>query len=297
MKNYEEMTKNVFHRRDAYLAKKNQQRIVVGSTLAAAACLTGVITLRQGHPTTENSTLFEATLPSQTLVQTQPPTSPIPSLPAVTEANLTVLAYTVNGSQTQLEKNIALPLAYYMGVTDIRSLSTEEEIKTLMDRQSAATEEYLQKLCGSDDLRGICHARVLRRENFIISSLRCGSLQLCLDQMNNIQSINVKTSSGYGEVTVHQDVFDDSHSYERGFDVTVDTEALTDNALLIDWMYSAKLLAELETDPTAALTDFSDTITVTVIYQNGTEQSCCIDIIINEDSSIWALLHSQQNQI
>lgn len=292
MKNYEEMTENVFRRRDAYAARQKRNRLTAASALAVAACLIGAVIPRwlKSAPNTP----LEVTLPSQTMVQTQPSTAPTQQDPPVTESHLTVLAYTTNVTEARLEENIALPLAYYIGVTDIRDLGTEEEVKALMDQQSDAMEQYLLQLVGNDDLRGICHRRVLRRKSFVISFLRCGSFQLHWEQVDDIESVNVKTATGYGEVTVHQGNFDSSRSYSRGFDVTVDAETLSDSPLLIDWSYSGKLLEKLEADPTVPLADFSDTITVTATSRDGTVQSCEIDIIINADGSVWALLHDCQ---
>lgn len=293
MKNYEEMTENVFRRRDAYAARQKRNRLVTSFALtAAAACLMGAILLHKGTPTPPPTPILEATAPNQTMQQTQPPTDPIQPDPVI--HHLTVLAHTTNVVETQLEENIALPLAYYIGVTDIRDLTSESEINALADQQSDAMDAYLQQHIVSEDILGICHCRVLRRENYLISSLRCGSFQLCLEGIDDIETVNIKTTSGYGEVTVHHGTFDDPSAYSRGFDVTLSKKECVKDRLFIDWLYSKKLLEELESDPTVPLTNYADTITITVTDRNGATQNCSIDITIHDDGSVYALLSYDQ---
>lgn len=297
MKNYEEMIDNVFRRRDAYVARQKCGRRILGSALTAVtACLVGVILLNQNKTAPAVSSLQETLSSSVSATDSQPEQAP-----AKTESRLTLLAYTTNAVEAQMQEDITLPLAYYIGVTDIRDLHSEEAVKALMEQQTAQMDAYLLGLCGNEDidrsdLRGICHTRTLRRDHYIISTLRCGSFQLCFDHAKDVETVNVKAVTGYGEVSVYRETIEDPTSYSRGFDITVDAEDFYpedyNDELLIDWMYSEKLLVELENDPTTSLTNYSDTIVITVTYKDGTEQSRKIDIFINDDGSISALLHS-----
>lgn len=297
MKSYDEMTDHVLRRRDAYAVRQRRKRIGAAAAIAAAmGCMACVIVLGQEPAPSVTGTLSAAPEPSQTVQQTQPTTQP-PVEPQGEEPRLTFLAYTAQMEEAELEENVALPLAYYIGVTDIRGLTTETEIVEQMKQSSADLDAFLRQFEGEDDVQGICHRRVLRRENYIISLARCGSFRLCLDQIGDIKAVTVETSSGYGEVTVHQGVFDGSHAYDRGFCVTVDADAVKDGELMIDWGYSTALLEELEADPTVPLTDFTDTVTITVTCGDGGSLSCAIDLTINEDGTVWALLNSQQSSL
>lgn len=297
MKNYDEMTENVFRRRDAHAVRQRKKRIVGGvAGTVVMACLACVIFLGQNAPQTVTGTLSAPFAPSQTVQQTQPPTVPS-SEPECVQPQLVLLARTTDLKEATLEENVRLPLAYYIDVTDIRGLNTEEEVRTLMDRQRVELDDYLMELEVGDEIRGICHSRVLRRENYIISTLRCGSFRLCVDRSDDIETVTVETSGGYGEITVHQGTFDDTHSYDRGSRVTVGAELLKDGELFVDWMYSTDFLDALEADPAAPLTGFSDSVVITVAYGDGSKQSCGIDLIVNEDGTVWALLRSQQTDL
>lgn len=298
MKNYDEMTENVFRRRDIYVARQKQTRRVTGIALTVAAvCLVGALTLSRSNEAPIADTLHAAPAPTQTapttLPSTAPPveTSPTEAPPMEHTYQLTFLAHSANAVETPLQEDIILPLIYYMDVEDIRDLTSEETIEARMHQSSAELEERLMDLSTTDHdhILGLSHICTLRRDNYIISTLRYGSFQIRCENWDDVASVRIQTTTGYGEVTAFRDATD----YQLGFDITVVKLPSDDTApLLIDWMYSNKLLEELEQDPTTPLSHFCDTITVTTTYEDGTIQTHHIPIILHDDGSISASLNT-----
>lgn len=295
MKNYDEMTENVFRRRNIYVARQKQTRRVTGIALTVAAvCLVGALTLSRSNEAPIADTLHAAPAPTQTAPTTLPSTaSPVETSP--TEAppmehayQLTFLAHSANAVETPLQEDIILPLTYYIDVTDTRDL-TPEATEALMRQQAAELESRLMDLLDDTDILGLSHRRTLRRDNYIISTLRYGSFQIWCERWDEVASVRIQTTTGYGEITAFRDATD----YQLGFDITIAELPSDDTApLLIDWMYSNKLLEELEQDPTTPLSHFCDTITVTTTYEDGTIQTHHIPIILHDDGSISASLNT-----
>lgn len=290
MKNYDEMTKNVFRRRDIFVARQKQTRRVTGIALTVAAvCLVGALTLSRSNEAPIADTLHAAPAPT-TLPSTASPveTSPTEVPPMEHTYQLTFLAHSANAVETPLQEDIILPLTYYIDVTDTRDL-TPEATEALMRQQAAELESRLMDLPDDTDILGLSHRRTLRRDNYIISTLRYGSFQIWCENWDDVASVRIQTTTGYGEVTAFRDATD----YQLGFDITVAELPSDDTApLLIDWMYSNKLLEELEQDPTTPLSHFCDTITVTTTYEDGTIQTHHIPIILHDDGSISASLNT-----
>lgn len=286
MKNYEEMTQNVFQRRDAYVAKRKQDRRIIGVVLTTVfVCLISALALIRDRALPNDSTLHIA--PSLEL--TSPMVLPEDTAPAGQALPLTILACTTDAEMVPLQENVVLPLIYYMDVADIRTLSSEEAIKELAKQQSSRMEERLLSLQSAKhtDILGLSHTRTLRRNNYLISTVRFGSFQFRCWDWSEVASVHIETATGYGEVTSYWELSD----HLRGPSVTVDRfPSDGTDPLLIDWMYSSQLLDELEHDPTMPLSSFSDTITISITYRDGKQQRHQIDLIINEDGSIWASL-------
>lgn len=293
MKNYNEMTENVFHRRDVYVARRKRTRRITGMALAVVmVCLIGALTLGRDSTVPIASTLQAAPSPTQTSPTTQPSTvSPVETTPTEHTYQLTILACSTGAIETPLQEDVLLPLIYYMDVEDIRDLTSEETIEARMHQSSAELEERLMDLSATDHdhILGLSHIRTLRRDNYIISTLRYGSFQIRCENWDDVASVHIQTTTGYGEITAFRDATD----YQLGFDITV-VKLPSDNTapLLIDWMYSSKLLEELDQDPTTPLSHFSDIITVTTTYKDGTIQTHHIPILLHDDGSISASLHT-----
>lgn len=290
MKNYEEMTKNVFQRRDIYVARRKQSRRIVGLVLTVVmVCLMGVLALGRDGAAPANSTLQATSSPTQA---SQPPTMPqVETDPTQRGYQLTILACSTDAVETPLREDILLPLIYRMDVEDIRDLTSEEAIAARMRQCSSELEERLMDLLPTDraDILGLSNRNTLRRDDYIISTLRYGSFQLRCDDWADVASVRIGTTTGYGMVTAYWDPAD----HLRGFEITVDQFSQEASApLLIDWMYSSQLLEELDQDPTVPLSHFSDTITISTTYHDGTVQTHHIPIIIHEDGSISASLYT-----
>lgn len=319
MRNFEQMAENVLRRRDQYVIRQKQVRKYIGTGMAMVLiCLIGVLsidTLKTENMEPTEPMLYNSTPMQQTVHETENTVLPSTQGTVQTEkqndeaeSGIVFVAYNADAVEEEFRENVEFPLCCYMGVTDIRDLKTEAEVVALMNQQSAAMDAYMDKLVKNADIyssniAGAGHHRTLRRENYVISTLHAGSIQVCFDDFSSVETIQINTTSGYGEVIVYQwYTEDDTPTYLRGLaslPASVDVDAYFpeghENRLLIDWWYSTKLLEELEEDPTVPLTNYSDVIVITVTNKDGTQYSYSIDIFIKNDGAVCAVLHGNGN--
>ena len=290
MKNYDEMARNVLQRRDAYVQKQNRRRRIAGICVECA-CVVAVLSIGifvvetkwniQDRPHLNNPQIFETTPSNQIPTHVESATS---------GANVFSLLLSAEPGEkgTTLEKNLVLPMNYKLTISDIRGMD-QAGVMALREQHKYEIETELNKY-RLDDNAAWLHYSMLKRENYLISLVRIGSFQLYVEDFDAVESIRVTNGTPNGEM----DIFFSAQNYYEGSDITLKPEQIPENAkgsgLKFNWSYTNVMLQELEKDPTADLSQFSDTVTFTVAYKNGDLQHCKIDILILEDGSICAVL-------
>lgn len=317
MRNYEQMAEDVLGRRDEFVVRQKRNRCIGGTVVVVGAvCVAMVLAIRSvqvGEMKPSEQVLQESSAAAQTVSKTEPvesettlttePTG-VTSETVAVEKGITLIAYNAEVAKVELKENVVLPLCYYIGVTDTRELKSDE-IEVLMRQLSDDMEAFSNRIRADDsveisEVKGIHHRRTLRRENYVISMLRCGSIQVLFDDIDAVETVNVKTGTRYSEVTVYQALTANYADRLRGFDVTVNVDEFMssehEDVVFIDWSYSVYMLEELESNPTVSLSNYSDTIVITVNYRDGIQESLCIDMIYNEDGSVSAVLMGMQDR-
>lgn len=282
MKNYKKMAEDVFFRRDEYL---NAKRRMVQNVAASATALICVLVVAlscisiwesdsPGLTMPVNPTVPQLDVPQHSNSTTEPASE---SLPIQTNEWTLLLAASLDSEGQELREDLLLPLNYLFLVRDIRGFA-QQEIEQTYKEASAYIKEQ----------NPFWRANTRVGKNVILSTATSGAFQLMIDDYSIVESIEIMTQSGYGKVCVC--LSDDS--YPTGTKVVLLPGQIPEedkqNKLIVDWRYSQGLMDALEADPTVSLSEFCDTVTFSVTYQDGRMESCVVDIVFQDDGTVYA---------
>lgn len=301
MKTYEQMARDALRRIDdeSRISRQRRQNAIRATVAVCCAVLTvfvgvGVPLLtknEQPHPWDETVT------------------------PIATSV-LQVAYLSENGwDRSVMEQQIETQMRYKLSVIDTRGLTTaqrealrQEKVQQMHQELSAYYEDY------SNGAGGVNSAW----NNALFMMLRGGSFQLELNEEKTVESIRAECDSIYGEAEfgIHSKNFvgqkvayqakrydgmeqrmekETRHGnvYLHAMSVTLDGDTCDrirqDGYFYIRWKPSAKLYEVLNDDPKKALSDFSDQMTITVNYTDGSLESHQIDIVFHDDGNIGAV--------
>ena len=306
MKSYKQMAADVLHRAEVCTArKKRNQRIAV--TAAAFGCLSVLITVniikigmgtRGDTPVVEQPTVqigSQATEGSKATEGDQPQVQPsIPSsgedLPKEdVKQNFDVVllvAISPDDPGTELVENLTMPMNYFLRVRDLRGLFDEEREQAINEERVQHRKLMDESLNGASVRYGNCKAR----EDYVISFVRTGCFRLQIENYNLVESISVRCSTKYGQV----DIRTSDYQWLKGWDVEIHPEDISDDYLKrpleINWKYTSELLFALDEDPSMSLSTFSDVVTFTVKFLDGTVQESKVRVAIQDDGQIVVCL-------
>lgn len=316
MKTYEQMARDALQRIDAIHVKRRCRRRNVIRAAVALGCV--ALTVLCG---TQMHSLVSDTLPtSLTNGHTSGTGASVTLIPETDTRVITSvvqMAYlSKNGwDSCDMEKQTEMPMRYRLSVVDVRGLTTAQRDALREEK----VEQLHQELC--DDFGDSCDARGSVKsawDNTLFVLLRGGSFRLSVNELKQVDSIRVECSSVYGEVEVGvhsanlvgQKIAYQAKNYD-GVEEYVEEETRYGNIYLkamgialegktydsicsngelnIYWQPSSKMYDALNADPTKALSDFADQMTVAVRYADGTYESHLLDIVFHDDGSIGAI--------
>lgn len=316
MKTYEQMAQDALQRINAiHIKRRCRRRNVIRATVALGCVALTVLCGAQMHslipdtpPTSSTNAYASGTGASVTLV---------PETDTRIATSVLQMAYlSKNGwDSCDMEKQTEIPMRYRLSVVDVRGLTTAQRDALREEK----VEQLQQELC--DDFGDSCNARGCVKnawDNTLFVLLRGGSFQLSVNELKKVDSLRVECSSIYGEVElgvhsinlVDQKIVYQAKNYD-GIEQRVEEETrygniylkamgialdgktydsiCSDGELNIYWQPSSKMYEMLNADPTKALSDFVDQMTVTVRYTDGTCERHLLDIVFHDDGSIGAI--------
>ena len=313
MKTYEQMARDALQRIDAIHSKRRcRRRNVVRATVALGCVALTVLCSAQMHSlksdTPPISSNASGTGVSVTLV---------PEADTRIATSVLQMAYLSKSGwdSCDMEKQTEIPMRYRLSVVDVRGLTTAQKDALREEK----VEQLHQELC--DTFGDSCNARGSVKtawDNTLFVLLRGGSFQLSVDELKKVDSLRVECSSIYGEAElgvhskklVGQKIAYQAKNYD-GIEQRVEEETrygniylkamgivldgktydsiCSDGELNIYWQPSSKMYETLNADPTMALSDFADQMTVTVRYTDGTCERHLLDIVFHDDGSIGAI--------
>ncbi len=189
-----------------------------------------------------------------------------------------------------LELNVASPFVYKISVIDVRGMSEGERDAELKRLGKSFEDSFITDSSGDfvsahGGIRG-------GFENIIFVEMMFNQIILNLSDKENLKSINVKTSSEWGYVEYNDPVLlmemrekYDVVSLPHGTDITVTADQYHQDSGGFAWRNSYKLDNALNDNPDMPLSSFTDTITFTVEYEDGSKEIAVIDVVFDDDGN------------
>lgn len=247
MKSYEEMAKAVMLRAGAERAAQRRRR---RKTVVAVACVCFV-----------GLAVFVGTKAGR-------PTSDGENRNSM----LSVFCVTASAveQRQQMLKGEKIPYKAVIRVRDIKGLNALEQLKLRTEDR-----EYVENMVvqDTDDPPGNPDWNLTSRcsDGVMVTTVFAGSFYLTVDDYNQVQDITSSTTV-IGSTVQHL-----ANYYD---------ESLRDG-IGITWSLSEAGFDMIEKNPGMALSELTDTITVTVEFKDGTKEIAVIDITVDDDGQIY----------
>ncbi len=307
MKTYEQMAQDALRRIDDenHIRRQRRQNAIRATVAVCCAVLT---------------VLVGASIPL--LTSDAPPPSSGGTVTPIATSVLQVAYLSENGwDRSVMKEQVETQMRYKLSVIDTRGLtSTQREAlrQEMVAKQEqellAFNPEFYSGNSNSIGGGGVNNGW----DNALFVTYRAGVFQLDIDEKKKVESIRAECDSIYGEAefyiysknfvgkkvayqakwydgtelctekeTRHGNVY----LYAKGIALDGDTYDLiqSDGGFYIRWKPSLKLYEVLNEDPNKALSDFSDQMTITVNYADGTLESHQLAIVFHDDGNIGVI--------
>lgn len=254
------------------------------------------------------------------LTQNEQPDSLSETVTPIAASVLQVAHFSEGGlDRSAMKEQIETQMRYKLSVIDTRGMTAAQR-QALFQKMVAKQEEKLLEFDpGFYSGNSIGGGGVNNGwDNALFETYRAGVFQLDIHKGKTVENIRAECSSIYGEAefsihsrnfigqkiayqakwydgterriekeTRHGNVF----LHAMGVALDGDTYDLiqSDGGFYIRWKPSAKLYEVLNEDPNKALSDFSDQMTITVNYTDGTREEHRIDMVFHDNGNIGAV--------
>ena len=300
MKNYDEITNELLERRDQFETEQRNRRKVMKRAIMPICCFCLVallgIGLWQGNFFNSKPPI---TLDDSTIIGEK---DTIDDANVKKHKSVILLSSTnknIQAKNIELQKEIELPLQYNIEITDIRNLE-QNEIEIIVNKKKEQLRKQLAEVGIEENDSGVSHGAVDVRENVIITSSAIGTFLIESEDYSKIKSINVKNSSEFGQVelVLLSNSIDIKDRFPHGTNITIDGDVCSKfmsdmqqekGHFEINWRHSLKVKEQINENPNIDLSEFNDTMVITIEYSDGSIEVTEIDIKFNKDGSLFIL--------
>lgn len=300
MKNYDEITNDLLERRDQFETEQRNRRKVMKRVVTPICCFCLVALLGIG--------LWQGGFFNSKPPITVDDSTIIGEKDWIDEANVekyksVVLLSSANKNlqvkNIRLQKETELSLQYNIEVTDIRNLG-QNEIENIVNKKKEQLRNQLAEVGIEENDSGVSHGAVDVRENVIITSSAIGTFLIESEDYSKIKSINVKNSSEFGQVelVLLSNSIDIKDRFPHGTNITIDGDVCSKfmsdmqqekGHFEINWRHSLKVKEQINENPNIDLSEFNDSMVITIEYSDGSIEVTEIDIKFNKDGSLFIL--------
>lgn len=289
MKSYEEMAQSVLCRARAERAVRRRKRNCIAVVLACVCCAVLTVTAGVGALSRGQVTL-RGTKPSE--IVENPVTQPTDT----TSNNIyqdspevTLLHCIGDTEVVQMREGIRVPYRALVRVRDITGVD-DKEFAAVLEQEQACIDELFSEY-PRDALNSWGR---YRGENVLITTISAGGFRLRLEKASAVRGISVSvTEMGYMVLVPELENGYGSASGKRSIDL--DRAAIRgicgDAAGEIDflWSISPKAAQIIKSNPSVKLSELRDTVTVTVTYEDGGEETLIVDMLVSDSGEIFAV--------
>lgn len=280
MKTYEEMAQSVLERAKIHKAIRRRQIITVTSVLCALAIVIGIgLWMIPGQPDTLQDTSV-----------TEPADATIPNA----EPRITML-FNDGTDTTAFGKGVKMPCHSEIWLKDVRDLPQEEKeaiAHAEKDRAQALVDSYT-------DLQGWNYDQH-DGDEMIVTSVVVGHIIVGIEDYTQVESLYLTVNGAVNMMYIpHEEEFEKTNDwwnhqyprqriYEMTHDLIPDYYYEPYGGIELSWMVSSELCHELA-EGNMKLSDAQETIDITVTFTDGTVEHHPIDLIFNDDGSVYYL--------
>lgn len=264
--------------------------------LGCAACI-GLILIGGMNHSTSDSPDTPSNHPSQLIsIPTDPaettPTETVPAKPPVAEQEhcITLLHAIGDGSQkTELIENVSFPYHTLIRTRDISGID-DEQFSAVLEEEQKFIDSFFSQY-PKEALN--CWGRH-RGDDVLITTLSAGSFILQLDNPDEVESLEISVTD-MGHMSLHQRVEDywcvatNHHSIyldEKGLEQAIQP---SEQSLTMFWNMSNQAASMIKENPTLPLSSLHDTITIRLSLKDGSEETCSIDMIVDDSGNVYAV--------
>lgn len=194
-----------------------------------------------------------------------------------------------------LQNGVEIPLQYKISVTDIRNID-KAQIDKIAENEKRELKTELSKIGLDENPSGVSRGNVLVRENVIIQTIRVGVFKLNLDNNQNVQSINIESKTGYGEVEfgLLSNSIEPTKRWIHGEKISLDGETYSKISqeekngkgnFEIGWKCSNTVIDAINENPDIDLSSFRDTMTICIEYKDDTVEIFEFNIRFESDGT------------
>ena len=292
MKDYKEMTESVLQQAKTRAAQQAHQRRLATGLIAGTLCLAVLIAVvgfsvgKAPGSTTDptialqNPTTVPATQPSETEPTETETTEPKEEI-VVTTGNVFFLSATEEGVTLEpVQGNMTFPIAQVFRIWDMRGMTDEEKIQTKLEADEFEEEfrNKYGKLSGEGKYGGYTY------DHFITKELSAGHASIVILDGSQVKSVERETTGvfnlGKSYAIHHQDVTVGKDEYAVTFPAG-------SNRYFLDLTLTLETLKTIINDPSTPLSNFCETITITIHYNNGTKEIVVIDVTIDDNGQVY----------
>ena len=303
MKTYEQMAQDVLQRIEDINVRRRRRRQNTLRAAVAVSCVVLTVFAGAGIP---------SLMPKESTISSNGTVTPIAT------SVLQIAYLSENGwDRSAIKEQIETQMRYKLSVIDTRGLTTAQR-ETLRQEKVAQLEQELSEFYSEYSYGG--GGVNSAWDNALFVTLRGGAFQLDADEEKTVESIRAQCSSIYGEAefgihsinlvgqkvayqakwydgieqrtekeTRHGNVY--LHATSVTLDGSTYERIRADGVFYIRWKPSSKLYEALNDNPDRPLSEFSDQMTITVNYTDGSRDDHKIDIVFHDDGNIGAVYH------
>lgn len=198
--------------------------------------------------------------------------------PFIMVANAVETAENPSSEYTTLKLNETFPFAYKISFVDVRGMNEFEREDVVLKAQ-----EMLDNYIGNTNTVDYGMACVRSFPNIIFTEYLENNIKLNLTDKENVKSINVKNSSEWGYVEYIDK--GNTRPIPHGNDITITAEQYHQDSGGFHWKNSYKLDNAINDNPDIPLSTFTDTITFTVEYLDGSKEIGVIDVAFDDEGN------------
>ena len=268
--------------------KKNSWVRWTALGFACAACITLMIVAAISRlPSASPDVQLEG--PSQSTI-TLPPTNTTVLSSQSQKNTVTFLHALGDGTQkTELIENLKYPYRTLIRIRDISGI-TDAQFDDIYEEEALSINEFFSQYPENALNSWGRH----RGEKVLVTTLSAGGFILQFDDIEAVESVEISVTD-MGVLHLRNRVEDYCCTAANKLKIYLDQDGLAQATkqsrgnLEMFWGISPHAAQRIKNDPSIQLSTIRDTINIRVCFNDGSEQNCAVDMLIEDSGEVYAI--------